>query len=87
MLVSGAINICDSYICAVSRVCAKRIARCLLQARCLCSGNVAIEAYFVGEKCYIGCRSCSVGRHIMPYLLNETFLGKSANFKTIPVLR
>ena len=42
----------------------QRIARCLPQARCLCSDNIAIdfktsiEAYFV-EKTAIGCRSCS----------------------------
>ena len=41
-LVGGAISIRDLYICAVSRICAKRIACCLPQASCLRSGNVAI---------------------------------------------
>ena len=55
-LVGGAISIHDPYICAVheSVPTIERIARCLPQARCLCSENVAIgfktsiEAYFVG---------------------------------------
>ena len=48
---------CDPYICAIHEsVPTDGITRCLPQARCLCSENVAIgfktsiEAYFVGEK-------------------------------------
>ena len=52
MLVGGAISIRDPYICAVHELC-QQIVRCLPQARCLCSENVAIgfktsiEAYFI----------------------------------------
>ena len=60
-VVGGAISIRDPYISAIRKsvpftsVC-QRIARCVPQARCLCSENVAIgfktsiEAYFVERK-------------------------------------
>ena len=57
------------------------------KARCLCSENVAsIEAYFVDKK---KCQDAGAagGRQITPALLNEAFLGKSAKFKMVPVLR
>ena len=71
----------------------QRIARCLPQARCLCNENVAIgfktsiEAYFMEREKQRYDAGSARGEQITPYLLNEVFLGNSAKFKMVPVLR